>query len=79
LGVWGGADGYPALHYPTPGCLIAEFSRAPYALREELLVEPLLVESGYIELPEVPGLGVKLTEEIVHRYPFQPGLTWKPE
>jgi len=79
---WGTGVGLMAtLHFiaSTPGCLIAEFSRVPYALREELLVAPLLVEGGYIELPGVPGLGVELTEEIVHRYPFQPGLTWKPK
>jgi len=78
---WGTGVGLMAtLHFiaSTPGCLIAEFSRAPYALREELLVVPLLVEGGYIELPEVAGLGVRLTEETVQRYRFQPGSTWKP-
>lgn len=78
---WSGVGLMATLHFiaSTPGCLIAEFSRAPYALREELLVEPLSVKDGYIELPEVPGLGVRLTEEIIHRYPFQPGPTWKPQ
>jgi L-alanine-DL-glutamate epimerase-like enolase superfamily enzyme len=77
---WSGVGLMATLHFIacTPGCLIAEFSRAPFALRDELLVSPLRVQGGYIELPEVPGLGVRLPEDIIGRYPFQPGSTWRP-
>ena len=76
---WSGVGLMATLHFiaSTPGCIITEFSRAPFALREELLVEPLQVEAGYLKMPTTPGLGVYLPEGIEEKYPFRPGPTWK--
>jgi L-alanine-DL-glutamate epimerase-like enolase superfamily enzyme len=38
---------------------------------EELLVEPLKFEKGYIEVPEGPGLGIELNRKVVEK------ITWK--
>jgi L-alanine-DL-glutamate epimerase-like enolase superfamily enzyme len=43
-------------------------------LIEELFVEPLRIEAGYVYPPKAPGLGVKLTDEIREKYPFRKGL-----
>jgi L-alanine-DL-glutamate epimerase-like enolase superfamily enzyme len=35
---------------------------------DDLIVEPLVIEGGYVQVPERPGLGVELDEEAVERY-----------
>ena len=42
-------------------------------LEEEMLVDPLRIEQGYVLPPTAPGLGVKLTPEIKAKYPYVPG------
>ncbi|MDB6167213.1 MAG: mandelate racemase/muconate lactonizing enzyme family protein [Verrucomicrobia bacterium] len=42
-------------------------------LHSEVLIEPLVLKDGYIHLPQLPGLGIVLTDETRRRYPFQPG------
>ena len=50
----------------------AEWPMKPYALRDELLLEPLSIQQGYLQVPVQPGLGVQLTPQIEARYPFRP-------
>jgi L-alanine-DL-glutamate epimerase-like enolase superfamily enzyme len=78
---WTGVGMMANLHFTasTPGCIIAEYPQVTYPLREELLEEPLSLQDGYLRLPAVPGLGVRLTDEIIEKYPFQPGPTWQPD
>jgi L-alanine-DL-glutamate epimerase-like enolase superfamily enzyme len=68
---WGGAVSLMAnLHFgfSQPSCLWAEYPRYPNPLREEFLVEPLLVKGGCVEPPRQPGLGVELREDLVRKY-----------
>jgi galactonate dehydratase len=45
------------------------------APRNEMLLNPLKREGGYLLLPEGPGLGVSLNEEMIDRHPYK---TWTP-
>jgi D-galactarolactone cycloisomerase len=42
-----------------------EFDPTGTAIYEELFVEPLVVERGRVRVPRSPGLGVRLTEEVL--------------
>ena len=60
-----------SLHYAAaiPNALVLEWDQNPNALRDELLQEPLKLESdGTIRLPERPGLGIELDRAAVERY-----------
>ena len=49
--------------------LILEWDQNPNAIRDELLKEPLRLESdGTVKLPERPGLGIELDRAAVERY-----------
>ncbi|GAP54772.1 chloromuconate cycloisomerase [Arthrobacter sp. Hiyo6] len=37
-------------------------------MADDLLEEPLLIENGYMRVPEGPGLGIRLDPEKVARY-----------
>lgn len=49
----------------------AEWPIKPYALRDELLEEPLRIKGGWLLAPTQPGLGVRLTPELEALYPFR--------
>ena len=60
-----------ALHFSaaTPNALVLEWDQNPNAIREELLKEPLRLESdGMVKAPERPGLGIELDPAAVERY-----------
>ena len=60
-----------SLHYAAsiPNALMLEWDQNPNAVRDELLKEPLTLESdGTVRLPERPGLGIELDREAVERY-----------
>jgi len=38
-----------------------------------ILVEPPAIREGWLELPERPGLGVRLAQDLPERYPFVEG------
>ena len=60
-----------SLHYAAsiPNSLVLEWDQNPNALRDELLKEPLKLESdGTVRLPERPGLGIELDRAAVERY-----------
>jgi galactonate dehydratase len=55
----------------TPNFEILEYAESqPW--RDEVLVEPMPVVDGYIELPTGPGLGVELDEEAIRGFPYRP-------
>lgn len=69
--VWGSAVSHIAtLHLAAaiPNFLICEMDRLPNPLREELIVTPMEFQNGYIKVPEEPGLGIELNEEILKKY-----------
>jgi L-alanine-DL-glutamate epimerase-like enolase superfamily enzyme len=47
-----------------------EYCTLPNPLREEVLIEPIKLEDGFIRAPEGPGLGVKVDAEIEARFAF---------
>jgi D-arabinonate dehydratase len=60
-----------SLHFAaaTANALALEWDQNPNAIRDELLKEPLGLESdGTVRLPERPGLGIELDPVAVERY-----------
>jgi L-alanine-DL-glutamate epimerase-like enolase superfamily enzyme len=60
-----------SLHFAAaiPNGLLLEWDQNPNALRDELLKEPLRLESdGTVRPPERPGLGIELDRTAVERY-----------
>lgn len=53
----------------TPNFLILEYSPDDVGKRRDLLVEPLKVTDGYIDVPTAPGLGVELNLDAFEKYP----------
>ena len=56
-----------------PNALICEFQQIANPLREELLNQPLKMVNGEIMVPDEPGLGIHLTDDIIEKYPYMPG------
>ena len=54
-----------------PNFLITEYFVNFEARGAEIAVEPLRVDGGYIALPQGPGLGVELRQEVLERYPYR--------
>ncbi|HVG96310.1 MAG TPA: galactonate dehydratase [Chloroflexota bacterium] len=61
----------------TPNFLIQEIVHDD-PLREEMLVEPLRVENGFVPLPAAPGLGLRFDEALAGRFPYDPKDTPHP-
>ncbi len=58
----------------SPNAIIMEYDRTINPLRDELLIEPLKYENGFITFPKgIPGLGVNLTDELIEKFKFIPG------
>lgn len=72
LGICWPADVVEWLEYPCysnngrPGMY-------PFPLADEILREPLAIESGDLIVPTGPGFGVEIDERVVEKYPFIPG------
>ena len=47
---------------------LCEYTRAPSPLAQELVQHQIRFEDGQLSLPDEPGLGVTLNEEVVERY-----------
>jgi L-alanine-DL-glutamate epimerase-like enolase superfamily enzyme len=63
-----------------PNGLTVEVDRTGNALVDQLLANPLRIVDGEVALPQAPGLGITLNEDVVERYrlpngePIPPGL-----
>jgi len=55
----------------TQNFLILEYHPDDASPRRDLVDEPIKLVDGYLELPERPGLGLDLNEEVLGRYPFR--------
>lgn len=65
-------------------CDMLEYDFSPYQpLRDELLKEPIFdlehLENGCLKVPEEPGLGIQIDEEIFEKYPYKEGLDIYPD
>ncbi|XOV91494.1 MAG: mandelate racemase/muconate lactonizing enzyme family protein [Bacteroidota bacterium] len=58
---------YPC--YSAPG----RTGMYPFPLADEFLKEPLTIEKGYLKVPDKPGFGIEVNEDIIEKYPFIPG------
>jgi L-alanine-DL-glutamate epimerase-like enolase superfamily enzyme len=52
----------------TPSAGPLEWDTADSSIVDELFVEPLVVKDGEVQVPELPGLGVHLPDEVRARY-----------
>jgi L-alanine-DL-glutamate epimerase-like enolase superfamily enzyme len=72
--IFGAGVGFMAnMHFivSTPNAFIMEYDKTFNPLRDELLIEKPTYENGYIKVIKgLPGLGVKLTDEIINKFPF---------
>ncbi len=76
LHVWGGAPALSAnyqLGFTVPNCFLLERPFMSNPLETELLMEPFVIEDGYVHPPTAPGLGVRLTDELRTKYAYVPG------
>ncbi|MDH7500844.1 MAG: mandelate racemase/muconate lactonizing enzyme family protein, partial [candidate division NC10 bacterium] len=47
---------------------VLEFDRTPHPIREEIAVEPIPMEGGWVKVPTAPGLGIEIREDILEKY-----------
>jgi L-rhamnonate dehydratase len=45
-----------------------EFSVTESAIRKELLVKPFVQKDGFVDVPQLPGLGIELNPEVIKKY-----------
>jgi D-galactarolactone cycloisomerase len=55
----------PLLNQP-----VIEFDRTHNPLRDDLLKEGFALEEGKLKIPEEPGLGLNVREEVLSRYRY---------
>ena len=56
----------------TPNFAILEYrDPSPGPLRD-LVLEPMKLKDGYLEIPDAPGLGIELNLETVRKFPPKP-------
>ncbi len=73
---WGaGASQMQNIHcgFACPNTAILEVAPAYGPLHYELIGDSLQIENGYVLPPQLPGLGITLTDDTIKRYPFIPG------
>jgi L-alanine-DL-glutamate epimerase-like enolase superfamily enzyme len=58
---------YPCYAYPDKKGMY------PFPLSDEILSGELEISDGYLRVPDTPGLGMKINEDVIHKYPFIPG------
>ncbi|WP_020533153.1 mandelate racemase/muconate lactonizing enzyme family protein [Flexithrix dorotheae] len=77
--VWGtGIAFHAALHFianlePIPGRLFPpdffiEYDRTENGIRESLTCPAIKMKNGFIDIPQLPGLGIEINEEALYRY-----------
>jgi galactonate dehydratase len=58
--------------FATPNYLIQEVVRADVPWRNDVVDEPVALESGLCRAPSRPGLGVEINETEARKHPFEP-------
>ena len=51
-----------------PHAPFLEFSVTESAIRKELLVNPFVQKDGFVDVPQLPGLGIELNPEVIRKY-----------
>jgi len=65
-------------HAGIPNRHLLELNQTFNPLKEGVFKEPLTVVNGYMDLPDKPGLGVELIDDIEKKFPWAPGHYSKP-
>ena len=52
----------------TPNTWMLEMDGSRNSIYEELLLSPLELDNGFVAIPDHPGLGVQLPEEVIEQY-----------
>jgi galactonate dehydratase len=56
----------------TPNFVILEYTPDDESPRRDMVLEPMVLKDGYLELPTAPGLGIELNEEALKKAPAGP-------
>lgn len=59
--------------FACPNTSILEIAPAYGPLHSEVIGDNLQIKDGYVLPPEMPGLGIRLTDETIRKFPFVPG------
>ncbi len=51
-----------------PHAPFLEFSVTQSAIRKELLTKPFAQKNGFVDVPQLPGLGIELNPEVIKKY-----------
>ncbi len=70
---WGGAVGMAANYHAAAafGGMIVEWPLPQFEIRKQMLAGNWPVIDGRLRLPDLPGLGITLTDDIIAAYPFR--------
>jgi L-alanine-DL-glutamate epimerase-like enolase superfamily enzyme len=63
------------LHYAAtdPNCEIVEYCQLPNPLREELLGDWFECDGRSVPVPDEPGLGLDVPDDLTERFAYVPG------
>lgn len=51
-----------------PHAPFLEFSVTDSAIRRELLAKPFVLKDGFVDVPQLPGLGIELNPDVIRKY-----------
>ncbi|MDF9796346.1 L-alanine-DL-glutamate epimerase-like enolase superfamily enzyme [Catalinimonas alkaloidigena] len=76
----GGLTTMANLHFVAgvPNGHMCELNQTYNPLKEELFKRPLIVKDGYMELPDKPGFGVEIIDDVAKKFPYVSGSYLKP-
>ncbi|MCB0107266.1 MAG: mandelate racemase/muconate lactonizing enzyme family protein [Caldilineaceae bacterium] len=61
----------------VPSGHMCELNQTYNPLKWEIFKEPYVIEDGILTIPDKPGFGVELIDDIAERFPFAPGPYYK--
>jgi L-alanine-DL-glutamate epimerase-like enolase superfamily enzyme len=63
----------------VPNRFLLETNMTANPLKEGLFKEKVTVKDGYLNIPDKPGLGVELIDDLEEKYPYIPGWWNRPD
>ena len=67
-----------ALVAAIPNHLMLELNQTLNPFKEEIFKDPLVVKKGQMELPQKPGFGLELKENVAAKFPYRAGSYARP-
>jgi L-alanine-DL-glutamate epimerase-like enolase superfamily enzyme len=58
----------------SPGCAMTEYCFMDHPLNDLLAIEPVRPNEGHFLAPQTCGLGVKLSQDVISRFTYKPGV-----